>query len=391
MKKGIIFIVLGFILFFGMSTQKVSAKKDINYEVEFFFDEFKIYNEEWEHAKMKSSVDFYGDEDEYVGTIFRVFNHNIQSGYIIYLNQLGVVEAKFQGSDYASNIIGKVYFVFPGIFLSEDDFEEYKLSDEYVNRESSKGYSSVYAWFYNIYESEIDEITFDAIDTSLVPNLSSNYNHYVYYNAIKGDLDDTPDYSIYIYAGCAPTAASMLIAYYDNEYNNYFSSYEGPYPWQTFPMTYSSTSSNSAVESLMEDLALQMGCYSNACVGGVEDYEISMGINQYLDDIFGSQYTFVFSPINDVDEYGNPITSTLNYWSDYKTLISTGNPALLAVGPEEYDEGHIVFGIGYITTMSSITTGFYVHDGISGNGLGVTWISRDYVHHFGYITHYDAS
>lgn len=113
----------------------------------------------------------------------------------------------------------------------------------------------------------------------------------------------------------------------------------------------------------------------------VTNGETAAGMKRYFNMHGFAEYEFYMSPINDTVD-GVPITITANEWTDYIELIKTGNPAIIAIGEEEYGIGHMVFGVGYIETMSTYSTGFLVHDNISP---GLTWISREFVNYFGFV------
>lgn len=213
MKK--IFVLFMLVLLVGQF-EAVSAATKIKDEVVYFFDELSNIQDEWDTAKIKDYTKIYDENDEYYGSIYRVYSNNVQQGYIVYIEGHGVVQASFEGTDPVIEILGKVYLVYPGVYMSKNDFAEYKETDEFLNRTEVNGYGNGYAWYASIsgatYTIE-EDFDYD-ISTITVPNLDYNYEEFIYYNAIKGLIADTPNYvNDIIYMGCSSFSAAMMIAY----------------------------------------------------------------------------------------------------------------------------------------------------------------------------------
>jgi len=379
------------------SSTEVYARSLDDIEAETFYYEIQESKEEWQNTNLEKGIMIYDINDNKIGTLYRITDGNIQKGYIVYIDGEGIVEARFEGGDTADKNKNKIYYVFPSRFLTKKEVKEYADKHGTSKRRGS-------GWGYNVtsltYNGANQLIDYDFssrtyyITTSHVPDMDHNVVYDSSTMHFSYRVKDVPDYlNEAVVNGCAPTATSMLIVYYDNELWNDLSTREGTDFWRLFsgwtrfyfPMSAqdnSGTYSSGAVEDLIDDLADDM----NTCLGGCNgtfDQEWSFGLSLYMDNHNHGEYDAILSPINDVIWDGSnwvPNTSTVSELSDYQTLIRTGNPAVLMVGAGQYGGGHAVLGIGYYAYSGG--GGVIVHDDLNH---GESWISTTYVEYFGFI------
>lgn len=372
MKK-ILLIILSVIAFYSL--ENVSAATfDFKKDIDVFIEEYSEVEFSWEGAMSKHDQKLYGNGNEHVGQLFRVFQDDIQQGYIVYLFKDGIVEAKFKGSDKAKEISGKVYYQFPSRFVSKQEFHNRQMSDENIAGSTGYGYSADVTAFDSVTgtPTNVDYPIYDTYDTaSNVVSLNSNYRSYSTSMSGKFWIDYVPDYLNEIMSnGCAPVASTMLVAYYDNQIWNDLSDEDGS---GSFPLSAEDDStwygySDHNVYSLAWDLSDAMHtCYDGACSGTYLSFLLS-GLNDYFDDHNHEAYHAVYANIKG--------TTATNEIADYTSLIMKGNPVLLWLSQEEYGGiDHVVLGVGFYTAYRS-PMGFIIHDNLSH---GQTWISQTYV------------
>lgn len=383
-KKVLIFTIL---LTIGIIIPKSVEASYINDEISIFVEEYSQVEPTWQDSKIKNGDILHSTSGEKIGYLFRVYQKNIQNGYIVYLDQSGIVEAKFIGEDRAKDIEGKVYYVFPSKFLTKKQVDDFELQDNDL-------YSSGYGWGYNVdswytngVHYQYDKFTYDtySITSNTVPDLSSNYDSYSTSMSGKYWVTDVPDYlNEAVPNGCVPTASAMLAAYYDNEKWNDLSTYEGDDYWvpfhtvrPKFPMSAEfDVSAGKYSSQAAKDLIFEMAIRMHTCHDGIAEncgtsiVNAANGLTDFFTENNHSEYDAVFSPV----DYG----TYTNEFFDYTALIIKGNPALLFLGAEIYGEQHVVLGVGFYSAYLS-PDGFIIHDDLTH---GQTWISQDFVHGF---------
>ncbi|MCF7926433.1 MAG: hypothetical protein K9L74_02485 [Candidatus Izimaplasma sp.] len=326
-KLGLFFMLC--IIFVSFSTMEVYANGPEYNEVEQFFISMSSVTPEWENAKIKKGDDIYGYGDVKIGYIYRVFNGQSQQGYILYLDNKGIIEATWEGTDLANEINGKVYYIFPGQYVSKKDFDELYVPEI----ESDKYYT--YGTVARITADNGDDtFSYSTLSTTISqtyhPNLSSNVTVTSSYYSTRKTIDDVPDYTWR--KGCTPTALANVIAYFDNEWHNSISPYDGPY-------NYPVNSENNYSYNLIDNLALYLNTKTD---GGTSQPDLSLGWEDWLDDYNHSTYHILVGSFNSGGLTG--VTNTF----DYQTLISRGNPVVINVyGHATYYE-HSLTGIGYV-------------------------------------------
>lgn len=232
--------------------------------------------------------------------------------------------------------------------------------------------------------------TYDA-DGSLL-SMNHNGNEYFYITNLEGDIipystsmsgkyyvDGVPDYNNFpdspINNGCGPTAATMMIAYYDNEKYNGFTEIEGIWWWQKFPDIHSDD------DSLVDELIVEMSEYLGNCSDasgnntlehnqchGVSTAQLAAGLENFLDD-------------EGYDEWN----TVVNYFeadkAGYQQLISTGNPSVIFINDHPTyapgDAGHFVLGMGHYAAYMS-QPGVIIYDNWSTTGREI-YLSYDVV------------
>lgn len=398
MKKTFSIMLLITLAFSFAGTSDLKAASVEFKEIETFFEEYSQVEATWKDGKLKRGEDLYGQNDEKIGYLYRIFNKNVQQGYILYLDDLGIVEATFECEDLASNIIGKVYYILPGRFLSktdyydiidvsafehEDEIIENKYIDSIYTRSLSTGQLTTgaphdpstlqyWAYFYEV-------ITPDVMD------LSSNFASYSMSTSAKFYINSIPDYHNYPYGpisnGCIPTSAAMLIAYYDNEEYNDFTEIEGPEWSQDFPLDHADN------RDLVDELIIEMSDYLGNCIDystglSLEHCEChpipsstaSAGISNFLDDAGHDEWDAISGYFD---------TST----SQYQQLINLGNPSIISIKnhPIYNPAGvcHAVLGMGYYYIYMS-QPGAIVHDDWSSTSREI-WLSYDVCAYFTFL------
>lgn len=390
MQKIIIFVSL--VLIVISSTLVVSAEEHSE-EIKTFFQEYSQIEEAWEGGRLIRGEHLYGENNQKIGSIHRVFNKGAQQGYILYLDNIGIVEASFEGEDLASNIKGKVYYILPGKFLNQSDYfdlvkkpanhnRKALVNEKVFNTISTELQSGVMASG-NPLTNAISTSTYNySILTPYVMNLASNYSSYSTSMTSKHYIENVPDYQNYSYGpislGCFPTSAAMLIAYYDNEIYNTFSYLEGLMAEQ-FPINHSTD------RDLVDELIIEIANFTGNCadystgentiphdechtISGVQGMA---GVQNYLESKNHAEWSVV------ADKF-----STNS--SQYRELVSLGNPTLVTINNHPiYSPGgieHTVLGVGYYMSYMS-NPGLIVYDNWNSTGREI-WISYSAVEWF---------
>ena len=367
-----------------LSCMSINADSPIDNEVSVFIQEYSLVEPTWVNAKVHSFERLYNIDDDQIGYLYRIFQKNNQQGYIIYLFDSGIIEARFAGIDRISDINGKVYYIFPGGFYSKEQVKEYydilvynsQISTDKTGSGTGEDITKV---FYNDnddpYEYTRSVVTF-IISTSHVPNLSSQVSSY--YNSMvnKVWIEDIPSYlsgSSGIANSCAPTSGAMLIAYYDNVLWNNLSTLEGSGTTDYFPLLHEED------PDLVNDLIYVMADYFRTCKdmdGDLSDptncigsnaEEIALGLERYLHSHWHLLYTSLKAVMN--DDY-----------DDYTALIALGNPAIVNLEGGSYG-AHTVIGIGFYSAYMS-PSGIIVYDNWNHSEV---WINLSTVTYYEFI------
>ncbi|XMB71877.1 hypothetical protein RJI07_07190 [Mycoplasmatota bacterium WC30] len=384
MKKGLIVLMLMF-LGASMSLVKVNADSSIKHKITQFVQEYSAVESTWKDVKIKSPEKLYDIDDELIGWIFRVFQKNIQQGYVVYILDEGIIEAKFTGEDRAVDISGKVYYITPSGFFSKKQVKEHyevllanaaieieKVTSgegrliNYINYDSS-GHSTTYGY---------TDMTF-YINTSHVPDLSSNVDSYSASSVSKVWIENVPSYLddyTPVVNSCSAIAGAMLIAYYDNELWNNLSTHEGIWWWQSFPLFHEDD------EAPVDDLILELSEYYHTCIdmdGDLDDTdncigssaeEIAYGNTEYFSDHNHSSYETLRASMADYDD-------------DFSALILLGNPAVLTLSSSSTYGSHAVIGIGFYNVYMN-PSGIVIYDDFDH---GEVWINRSLVVFYEFI------
>ena len=259
MKKFMILFMMFCSLYF--SGVAVEARSIIYDEVEQFVYDYSHLKSTWVGAKIRDIEKLYDINNDVLGWLFRIYNKNQQQGYVIYMVNNGITVAKFTGEDMAKTIKGKVYYISPNGFMTKQALmKNYDALINSQNYETDKTTSGTGTNVTQVnYDENDDAVTYNYnditfyINISHVPNLSSNTESYsiTYYSELR--INNIPSYLNdldNIWGSCAPTAGSMLVAYYDNELWDNLSVYDGA---SDFPLLHENNLS--AVNSLIFELA----------------------------------------------------------------------------------------------------------------------------------------
>ncbi len=287
MKK-VILVILFFIVISSFASVEASSfdKKDMQK----FVDDLSLNFQEWENPKVKKSETLYDIDDTVIGSIYRVFEEGEQSGYVIYLNDFGVVEVTFRGIDEATDINGKVYYSFPGKFFDKKTRDLIPIIESSESQDtnfgSGTGTIAVVEWdYWGIVEIDMTQITYNF--TGRTPYLPGNVLTSSSGYHLQKWIDEVPDYLNYDddYA-CVPTATAMMMAYYDNEYRTGFVDYSSNFPLEAHGYN------NSQVRALVEVFISEM--HSNKPgdqYDGTYSWEFSSGLTTYFDETLSLKVT----------------------------------------------------------------------------------------------------
>lgn len=386
MKKLIVaFAVM--IIGIQFSCYPIYADSPIANEVKVFIQEYSQLEPTWINAKIHSSEKLYNIDDNQIGYLYRIFQKNTQQGYIIYLYDTGITEARFSGIDRANEINGRVYYITPGGFFSKQQVKEYydilvynsQISTDKTGTGSGEDISRIYYDVNDLpYAYDRNVITF-TITTSHVPDLSSNVSSYYISMVSKVWIEDVPSYlsaSSGISNSCAPTSGAMMIAYYDNELWNNLSTLEGSGTLDFFPLFHEDN------PALVNNLIFVMADYfrtcmdmdgdlseTSNCVGSTAE-EIAFGLERYLHTHWHLLYT------------GLKANMSVDY-DDYTALIALGNPAIVNLDSTYYGS-HSVIGIGFYSAYMS-PSGIIIYDNWDH---GEVWINLSTVTYYEFIYKY---
>lgn len=353
MKK--IFIVVIIVTFFAFAPFRVSAEPYNDAHVKEFVDSVSTVVDTWSHPVVSQGDYIYGAEDQKIGYLYRIFEQNTQAGYVLYLDSVGIAVAAWEGEDSAKDIRGKVYFIAPNLFVSRSDFMEYQetnIEDQAIPDDT------VGSTVYHVTDGSTGAmVTINnfTLDTSRIPNLSSNTYLISTNYAVRKTITSVPDYNWY--EGCAPTSGGMLTAYYDNEVWDSLSPYDvGDYPlsyiWVDRWLLSDYAKNYDEVDNLIEELASPTYFNTNSS-GGTTIAQMNVGLEDYFADHGLSTYKVYLGAFTSED-------LTLNI-SDYQTLISRGNPSLVSMFNHPTYGNHAVLGMGYLYAAPS-SVGAIVHD-----------------------------
>lgn len=384
MKKLLVLVML---TLFGLQivTIDVHASSTMDAEISQFIQEYSLVEHTWVEARVHSSERLYSIDNQIIGYLFRVYQKNIQQGYIIYLFDSGITEAKFTGTDRALDIKGKVYYITPSGFLSKKQVDEYYdvlLYNSQISTTLTASGSGEKITQLEYDENDLledyshNDVTF-TITTSHVPDLSSNVSSYYISMVSKVWIENVPSYLNGldgIYGSCAPTSGAMLIAYYDNELWNNLSTLEGIWAGQYFPLFHEDD------EDLVNDLIFVMADYFRTCIDmdgdlsssancvGSSPVEIAYGLSRYLDLHWHPAFEGI-----------------LRYFStdydDYTSLILLGNPAIVNMFYHPTYGNHSVLAMGFYNAYMS-PSGIIIYDNWEH---GEVWLSYSVVSYYEFI------
>jgi hypothetical protein len=329
----------------------VSAKSSADELVNEFVESVSELVDTWTNPKIIKGDFLYGIDDKKVGYMYRVFEDNEQRGYVLFLDSVGIAEATWEGTDSAVNIQGKVYYATPGLFMSKSEFAEYQENQiDYILLSENMLGSTVYH-VTNGTTGAMDTISNFSFSYSNVPNLASNVLSIGYTYSIRKTVQNVPDYNWY--EGCAPTSGGMLVAYYDNEIWDTLSDYDGTndyplsYEWVDRWLLSDYARNYDEVDDLISELASSTYFNTNSS-GGTTIAQMNVGLEDYFADNGLSTYAVY---LGDFD----------TNWSDYQSIISSGNVTLISILGHPVYGNHAVLGMGYLLAAPS-TSGAIVHD-----------------------------
>lgn len=386
MKKFCI-LVLGLLFFTSLDVVAVSDKE--SNEVRVFFNEYSQLEKNWLGGKLVKSNELYGSNQKVIGTLYKIYKDDLQSGYIVYLDDFGVMEASFEELDNSSQIKGDIYYSLPGQFLTESEYHSKETLS--VDSKVPLNTRSLYIDGFTVNgnpmfgPNNVTPIWYDYyIDSTHISDLTINNDGYTTSYSSQSYVENVPDYHNYDYGptnlGCFPTSAAMLIAYYDNEYIDTFQDLDGSNG--DFPLNHSSD------KNLVDSLIIEMSGYT----GNLADYFTGQiyffpsnahavtgnqgiaGVNNYLEDINHDEFIIV----------ADSFDSRPNV---YRQLIDLGNPSMVIIDNHStYNASgldHCVLGIGYYTAYQS-DPGIMVHDNWQNTGR-VIWLNYTAVSHFMFL------
>ncbi|MFH2117660.1 MAG: hypothetical protein ABII85_06365 [Bacillota bacterium] len=362
MKKILIFVM--FAVFFALAPFSVSAEPCNDSQVKEFVDSVATVVDTWTNPVISRGDYIYGEGDKQIGYLYRIFEKNQQKGYVFYLDSIGIAAAAWEGEDSAKDVKGRVYFIAPNIFVSRSEFIEYQKNLETNQTIASDVIGSTVYHVTNGSTGEATVISDFTLDTSRIPNLSSNTYLISTNYAVRKTITNTPDYNWFL--GCAPTAGGMFVGYFDNEVWESLSPYDGvdDYPlsyiwvnrwlWPDYAKNYDE------VDDLIEELASSTYFNTNLTTGGTSIAQMNVGLEDYFSDHGLSTYKVYLGAFNTT--YG--LVSNI---SNYQTLISQGNPVIISMLSHPTYGDHGVLGMGYLYAAPS-SVGAIIHD---------TWSSEE--------------
>ncbi|GEM_PF-3254595 len=387
MKK-ILVVFVALLIGIQLSCIPVNADSPIANEISIFIQEYSLVEPTWVNANVHSFERLYNIDDDLIGYLYRIYQNNVQQGYIIYLFEMGITEAKFTGVDKAIDIYGKVYYVVPSGFFSKKQLQE--NYDILVYNATIQTDLTGTGWGQDVtlirYNPDGSELNYESVEdyfyinTSHVPNLSANVNSYYISMVSKVWIENVPSYLgqlVGMANVCAPTAGAMFIAYYDNELWNNLSTLEGGWWWQYFPLLHEDD------EDLVNELVLQLSGYFRTCINmngdltdptncvGSSAEEVAFGLKNYLDDHNHSSYT------------GIKATMGVDY-DDYTALIALGNPSVVQLAASSSYGSHSVIGIGFYSAYMS-PSGLIIYD---DQTHGEVWISYSIATYYEFLYYY---
>lgn len=366
MKKAI--IVLLFILV-SFSYISVQAKDYRDIEVQKFVEQIKPGIPEWFDVKVKKGDKLYGINNHQIGYLYRLFDGKQQNGYILYLDGYGIAEATWEGTDKAIDIVGSVYYIIPGQFVSKEEFENYEPTVSTIKNEM------VFAGVvYDIWDVdrvartyEYNELSNFTLNISNIPNLVSNVDVLSLNYYLKTTIKDVPDYTWR--EGCVPTSVANMVAYFDNNVWDNLTPFDDS-------DSYSYTSSgNTASNNLIDDLADRFGTVSP----NTDILYMGEQLEVLFDEADLSDYEIYFGVFDDT-HIPNPFGE--ENISDYELLIERGNPVAISLYAHPTYSNHTVTGIGYIASLDFY--GVIVHDNYSLTPKQI-YISYDLVDYYQFI------
>lgn len=393
MKKVITFLLLvlsGFLL----SNTEVTYGQNMTFVLENYFDKVLTQKVEWEDSDIGEIIELNHLNGTSLGYLLRVYKGDESNGYIVYLHEQGIVEMSFSGNDEYDFQSGEIYYVLPGLFLNKESLES-MLDYSGIGYGSTRGINyKNYSSNYNEQEQKIyhqyDELFFDYnLTSSNIINLSSNVSTVYSPGYVSEVISNVPDYlNEVVFLGCVPTATSMMIAYYDNEYNDTLTDIDSSTSFPSSANSYTYDTTGIGAKNLISKLGDDLMTNKDSRMG-TDIMRWSHGMETFLLDYNSDSNNVIklrhlLSPIYDDDP------STPNELAEYYDLIDKGNPVVLFLDDYYYDVKHAVIGVGYFEAYGPFTIpgpngeleGVIIHNDISH---GEKWIAYTAIEYIGYI------
>lgn len=281
-------------------------------------------NNVWENATLGDPVPLNNDTEDVSGYLYRPIVNGEQKGYVIVGNEESnykIIESSFEGIDGAADIEGDVYYTTPSKFYTASEYEQ--ILESNASRSRTTNYV---------------EIASRSVDTSkLIPVPSAHYKTFSGSFTSYQQLLDTPSYLNYngtsigspATNACGPTAAAMLIAFYDTVslgtlYNGLLPQHHYEDPEKVNNLILELVDSFGTCSDMNGDLT-----DTNNCIG-TSYLKAKSGLTNYFNNNNNGQYDAYYS----------------TDYRDYQIAIANRSVSYLRLDDDDKYGNHAVLGIG---------------------------------------------
>ncbi len=357
MKKFFKTVAIGLLVLSSFSANNVSASNEVNYtEHEQLIESF-IYtfdHEEVEATFFKKLKDVFGNES------FLLFNLSNGGYAVITKENMAISEISPRSLNDFVNINDISYYLGAGRLLTESEFSATMISTVNSNNATAESIDSIM----KNTESILNENPLEFIETK------SGTGDYVLTKPINGTEygissshtlirdfakekweNNSTNFGdlVYFFNGiCGSIAASMLITFYDYEYDDNLIDEEYSHMNSNYPYW----------------IVSQMVDYVDGSFSGALATEIVTGINNFIEDNCGSQYTATYT-------YAvNTVKSKLK--DEYPVIVNTG-----------FDENP--YGLHYMLAFSYVSNSEELWYHAADNHGHLAWVNDAWAEFFVYL------
>jgi hypothetical protein len=371
MKKSFLLVnvILLVIMLVGARINELYQLKNI-LDFASYYHSCQTFTPFWDNTELGEHVEITLKDGN--ALLFRVNKNNSPVGYFILQNQkneINVIVTSFDTVDPILENDDLNYFVAPFSFLNKTDFDKIKVQPSTSEKVIKKSFEPIKRRAVTLNTSKLIHNS-----NSVVPY----YESYTSYISLK-TLMNVPDYFQPESNYCAPSAAAMLVSYYDHTTLENLVSGD-------LPLEYDPTNSN--LINLMSDLATRMNWTSS---GGTQTTDIAPALTSYFAAHSNSVYKgqFAWSGSNTI--YSNLVSQDAT--SAFMQLILSKNPSIVItkVGVSEDSptdgnaEGHVCFGYGF-QSIRYVGNEYLVKMGYpNSNGSGNYALDGDYILQVNYL------